>query len=216
MSYRDDQDALHERVQELERDLQRARTEAAGRKEAQAEVERLNKSLAKAMRELERLRPPVAQEPDQQKRRVFILVGALSAAMLIAGVVMVLLLRGTAEHVAAPQAVRPVTAPANAEGSLDEHVAARIVQRHSGEIRSCYNRELQATPSLEGSVTLQLRVAEGRATPIVESTLRDANREVLSRAARRVETCIVAAVRQWSFPRGSLLLKYPIVFRQSK
>jgi hypothetical protein len=59
MAYRDDQTALHARVQQLERDLERARREAELGQEARCEVEVLWRSLAKVKRQLDLLSQPM-------------------------------------------------------------------------------------------------------------------------------------------------------------
>jgi hypothetical protein len=218
MTYRDDNDALRQQVQELERELESARAEAAGRKEAEAEVERLKSALAEAQLELERLRPGAAQQAAL-RRRGAMLAGVGVAALLVVGAVAFLLVsRGGSEVAPAStpaDQVAVVPSPGSTTGALpeterDERLVRSIIQQHAGEIRGCYEKELQASPGMAGTVTLQLAIDDGRVTPEIVaagSTLNNA----------KVEACIVAAARRWSFPRDTrFTFRYPLVFRTSE
>jgi hypothetical protein len=209
MTFSDDNDALRQRAQELERELESSR---AGRKEAEAEVERLNAALAEARRELEQLRAgKPAQEPDPRRRRAG-LVAVIAAALLVACAAVVLVVSHEtprpAEPVPAtsPPSPQPAAARILPETQPDERLVRSIIQQHAAELQGCYEQELQASPSLAGTVMLQLAIDAGRVTPEIASgsTLNNA----------RVESCIVAAASRWSFPRDSrFTFRYPIVFR---
>jgi len=208
MSYSDDNDALRQRAQELERELESSR---AGREKAEAEVARLNAALAEARREVEQLRAGTpAQEPDPRRRRAG-LVAVVAAALLVACAAVVLVV----SHETPPAGPVPATSPPSPqpaparvlpETQPDESLVRSIIQQHAAELQGCYEQELQASPSLAGTVMLQLAIDAGRVTPEIASgsTLNNA----------RVETCIVAAASRWSFPRDSrFTFRYPIVFR---
>jgi len=84
VSYRDDHDAIHERVEELERDLGRARQELDQNRAERAKVQRLEKELAKARAKIERLQPKDQEGVTRDARRRALLV-AISAALVVAG-----------------------------------------------------------------------------------------------------------------------------------
>ena len=231
MAYRDDQDALHERVQQMERDLDRARREAAEGKQAQHEVDQLHKALSKAQRELERLRRP---KPTNPQRRTVALLAGVAGALVLAGAVAAFVLvrspptRVTAAAIPSSPAARPTptatatpaslpkTGPAEAEdapavrGSIDKEVIRRVIRAHVGQVKGCYEKGLKSNPGLSGRVTVQMTIGAGGrvvASSVQQSTLNDG----------AVESCITAAVRRWVFPRpaggGIVVVSYPFVLR---
>jgi TonB family protein len=96
-------------------------------------------------------------------------------------------------------------------GSLDRELIRRVIRRHLNEVRTCYQRELQANPALFGRVTVRFTVegATGQVTDasIASSTLNNTP----------VEECVAQAVRRWRFPTapvaGTIVITYPFVFR---
>jgi hypothetical protein len=79
-------------------------------------------------------------------------------------------------------------------GSIDKEIVRRIIRRHLGEVRFCYESGLVGTPGLAGRVGVQFTIAAtGQVTAAVlqHSSLGNV----------RVEGCIVQAVRRWEFPR---------------
>lgn len=100
------------------------------------------------------------------------------------------------------------SAPA-VQGSLAPEVIRRVVLRHLGEVRRCYDLALARAPQLAGRFGLRFvvgpdgRVVAASADP--GSTLRDA----------AFEACVTAAVRRWLFPAtggGVVTVAYPFVF----
>lgn len=98
-------------------------------------------------------------------------------------------------------------------GSLDKELIRRVIRANIGQIRYCYESELQAKPNLAGKVSVrfiinqtgdvaQAQVAEG-------STLNEP----------RLSECIRTRVRSWKFPSpkggGNVVVTYPFVFRPS-
>ncbi len=98
-------------------------------------------------------------------------------------------------------------------GSLDKELIRRVIKANLGQIRYCYESELQAKPNLAGKVLVrfiinptgdvaQAQVAEG-------SSLNEP----------RLSECIRTRVRSWKFPSpkggGNVVVTYPFVFRPS-
>jgi outer membrane biosynthesis protein TonB len=101
---------------------------------------------------------------------------------------------------------------ATVQGSYDKDIIRRIVRAHIGEVRFCYEKELQANPALKGRAALRFSIgAEGTvvATERVEVEPDDD-------AMRAVADCAAHAMRRWTFPKpdggGSVVVTYPFVF----
>ncbi|MGI5864137.1 MAG: adventurous gliding motility protein GltG [Myxococcales bacterium] len=99
------------------------------------------------------------------------------------------------------------------QGSLDKELIRQVIRRNIGQIKYCYEKELQTKPNLAGKVAVRFlitpkgtvqtaKVAEG-------TTLHD----------RAVGDCITLRVRSWLFPQpkggGSVIVTYPFVFKQA-
>lgn len=102
-----------------------------------------------------------------------------------------------------------MASPAQAGGgTLDKTAIREVVRAHIQEIRHCYNEGLARNPDMAGSVTVAFEIASSGAvtsSAIKASTLGDA----------KVETCVAAAVKSWTFPQpsgGSVQVDYPIAF----
>lgn len=117
-----------------------------------------------------------------------------------------------------PGGVGGIDAPgsANARGGLAADVVGTVIKRHRPQVVSCYERALSKNPSLRGQVTLSFEIgAQGNVSKaeILESTLG-------ADGATEVETCLIAHVRSWSFPRptdgGPVSVSYPFVFEPSR
>ncbi|MDP1825071.1 MAG: DUF2330 domain-containing protein [Archangium sp.] len=108
--------------------------------------------------------------------------------------------------------VRPVSmvqdlAP-TVTGPLDKDLVRRIVKRNLGQLRFCYELELNRTPGLMGKLTVELIITpEGTvaATKLGSSNLGNPN----------VENCFVARAKTWSFPKssGTVTVLYPFVVK---
>ena len=84
----------------------------------------------------------------------------------------------------------------------------RIIRRHLNEVKYCYEQELLRQPDLVGKIDVQFTVAASgqvSAAAVQRSTIGNA----------RVESCTVAAVRRWQFPKpldgGTVTVSYPFV-----
>jgi pSer/pThr/pTyr-binding forkhead associated (FHA) protein len=95
-------------------------------------------------------------------------------------------------------------------GSLDKELIRRVIKRHINQIRYCYERQLQATPGLNGKVRIEWVItAQGRVrnSKVVESTMADV----------KVERCMMRKIRTWIFPKpkggGIVIVTYPWVLK---
>jgi len=105
--------------------------------------------------------------------------------------------------------VRPGGSP-EIRGALDRDVVRRVVLRSIGQIRFCYERELQRNPTLAGALRLQFVISpEGRvlSSSVASSTLANPN----------VENCIAGMARRWVFPApdggGIVMVSFPFRFQ---
>jgi TonB family protein len=97
---------------------------------------------------------------------------------------------------------------AEVRGSLSKEVIRRVVRRHINEVKFCYEQQLNARPDLSGRVTTRFVISP---TGSVQSAM------VASSSLRNeaVESCIVRAVRRWTFPApdggGVVVVNYPFL-----
>lgn len=93
-------------------------------------------------------------------------------------------------------------------GEIAAAEARRVVQEHNAQIRNCYERQLKQNPSLEGTMTLSVRVGpDGRVSGTqVGGTLRD----------REVFACVRSVSSHMRFPppggRDCALVQVPFNF----
>lgn len=93
---------------------------------------------------------------------------------------------------------------------LDKELIRRVIRSHLGQVRYCYEAQLNANPSLEGKVAITFHV--------VASGLVDDARVASSTANNAgLEACLVSRVRTWRFPAdpraGSYVITYPFLFK---
>jgi TonB family protein len=97
---------------------------------------------------------------------------------------------------------------AEVRGSLSKEVIRRVVHRHINEVKFCYEQQLNARPDLSGRVTTRFVISP---TGSVQSAM-VANSSLRNEA---VESCIVRAVRRWTFPApdggGVVVVNYPFM-----
>jgi hypothetical protein len=96
-------------------------------------------------------------------------------------------------------------------GSLDPEIIRRIVREHAGQIRYCYEQELNRTPGLAGKVIMKWVISgEGKVT--------SAQKESSEMKNANVENCMASRIKTWVFPKpkggGIVLVSYPFVFKQ--
>lgn len=88
----------------------------------------------------------------------------------------------------------PMDDEASFEGGLDRDQIIAVINRNKGQILYCYEKGLQAKPSIGGRVAVSFVIgAAGRITQasVAESSL----------GSQSVETCMLAKMRNWQFPR---------------
>ncbi len=97
----------------------------------------------------------------------------------------------------------------NVKGDLMPEIVQRILRRHYGRFRACYQSGLSQNPNLQGRITLQLAIAKDGNTATAKSLnsdLPDAD----------VVRCVVSAVRAVRYPKsnsGSVnVVSAPLVF----
>ncbi|WP_141593855.1 TonB family protein [Myxococcus sp. AB056] len=94
-------------------------------------------------------------------------------------------------------------------GGLDKDVIAKVIRRHQGEIKYCYESELNKDPSLAGKVAVSFVIDPTGAVSdasISETTLNNA----------AAERCMLSRIRRWKFPEpkggGVVSVTYPWLF----
>ncbi len=97
---------------------------------------------------------------------------------------------------------------AEVRGSLSKEVIRRVVRRHINEVKFCYEQQLNARPDLSGRVTTRFVISP---TGSVQSAMIGSS----SLRNEAVESCIVQAVRRWTFPApdggGVVVVNYPFL-----
>jgi metallo-beta-lactamase class B len=93
-------------------------------------------------------------------------------------------------------------------GSLDKEIIRRVIRRHIDDVKACYEGELVHQPALAGRIMVQFTIAASG--QVVSSVLQNS-----TMGSAQVESCTVAAVRTWQFPKpiggGNVIVSYPFV-----
>jgi len=88
----------------------------------------------------------------------------------------------------------PLDDEATVEGGLDQDQIIAVINKHLGQITYCYEKGLQAQPAIGGRVAVDFTIgAAGRITSakVAQSSL----------GSKFVETCMLAKMRTWQFPK---------------
>ncbi len=105
----------------------------------------------------------------------------------------------------------PLTEEAFVQGGLDRDQIAAVIQRHIGQVISCYEQGLQSKPGLAGRVSVEFVISRSGqvGTAFVNGS---------SLQSPFVEGCIVQRLQTWRFPKpvGGVQVKvtYPFVLRR--
>lgn len=97
------------------------------------------------------------------------------------------------------------------KGPLSKEIIRSVILKHIGEVKRCYEVELDKDESLAGQVMMNFTIStEGKVTEsrLEQSTLRNG----------AAEKCIVEAVRGWEFPKpqgGTVAVSYPFLLAVS-
>jgi len=96
-----------------------------------------------------------------------------------------------------------------AKGSLDKDIIRRVVHLHMNEVKYCYDQELVRKAGLEGRISVQFIIAG--TGQVINSVVQSTTMNNV-----RVESCVVAAVKRWDFPKptggGIAIVSYPFNF----
>lgn len=97
-------------------------------------------------------------------------------------------------------------------GSLDKELIRKVIHANRGQIRFCYESQLNRFPKLEGKVAIKFVISPSgsvASSSVAQSTV--GNPEL--------ETCVAGRVRTWMFPKpkggGVVIVTYPFIFKQS-
>jgi TonB family protein len=97
-------------------------------------------------------------------------------------------------------------------GGLDRDQINEVIMRNLGQIRYCYEQGLQRKPDLSGRVSVKFQIGGG-------GSVTTANVKHSSVRSAQVESCIVAKLRNWRFPKPhggvSVAVTYPFVLRRN-
>lgn len=105
----------------------------------------------------------------------------------------------------------PGSGEATVKGSLDKEVIRDVIQKHIGEVKHCYEAELEKNKDLAGKLMVNFTI--GTDGKVTESKL---DQTTLHNAV--VEKCVVESVRSWEFPKpkgGVVKVTYPFILAVS-
>lgn len=94
-------------------------------------------------------------------------------------------------------------------GGLDREIVQRVVRQHRGELKACYENELQKNKKLGGELVIKFTVT-GKGDVISAVTVGGDFRHPM------LEACITKRIRRWVFPEprggGIVVVRYPFRF----
>ncbi len=95
------------------------------------------------------------------------------------------------------------------DGGLDREIVQRVVRQHRGELKACYENELQKDRRLGGELVIKFTIT-GKGDVISAVTSGGDFRNPT------LESCITKRIRRWIFPEprggGIVIVKYPFRF----
>jgi hypothetical protein len=99
--------------------------------------------------------------------------------------------------------------PTGPSQSLDPAIIRRLIRRNIAKIQYCYEKELVATPGLEGRVNVRFSVgADGKVTQSTGSGMPP------------VDACVAGVIAAIEFPKptggGVVMVNYPFIFQEPK
>ena len=97
-------------------------------------------------------------------------------------------------------------------GSLDKELIRKVIHANRGQIRFCYEQQLNRFPKLDGKVAIKFVISPSGSvaqSQVAQSTVSNAE----------LESCVAGRVRTWQFPKpkggGVVIVTYPFIFKQS-
>lgn len=97
-------------------------------------------------------------------------------------------------------------------GSLDKELIRKVIHANRGQIRFCYESQLNRHPNINGKVAVKFVISPTGAvstSSVAQSTVGNAE----------LEACVAGRVRTWMFPKpkggGVVIVTYPFIFKQS-
>lgn len=97
-------------------------------------------------------------------------------------------------------------------GSLDKELIRKVIHANRGQIRYCYESQLNRFPKLNGKVAVKFVISPTgsvSASSVAQTTVGNAE----------LEACVAGRVRTWQFPKpkggGVVIVTYPFIFAQS-
>jgi TonB family protein len=94
-------------------------------------------------------------------------------------------------------------------GSLDKEIVRRIIRSHMNEVKFCYEQELTKHADLAGRISVQFSISS--LGQVIASVMQSSTMGNV-----QVESCVVNAVKRWSFPKpeggGLVMVMYPFSF----
>ncbi len=96
--------------------------------------------------------------------------------------------------------------PTVSTSALSGDVIRRVVRRHLGEVRHCYEQALVSQPDMSGTVSVRFVI--GPTGAVTASAVASSNL-----GSSRVDSCVASAARRWTFPTpeggGMVAVTYP-------
>ncbi len=97
-------------------------------------------------------------------------------------------------------------------GSLDKELIRKVIHANRGQIRYCYESQLNRFPKLNGKVAIKFIISPSGSvstSSVAQTTVGNAE----------LEACVAGRVRTWMFPKpkggGVVIVTYPFIFAQS-
>lgn len=97
-------------------------------------------------------------------------------------------------------------------GSLDKELIRKVIRANKGQIKYCYESQLNRFPKLNGKVAVKFVISPAGSvstSTVSQSTVGNAE----------LEACVAGRVQTWIFPKpkggGVVIVTYPFIFAQS-
>lgn len=95
-------------------------------------------------------------------------------------------------------------------GSLGKDEIRRVIRKHIGAVRYCYEKELAKDPTLAGTVKVRFIIGS-------KGTVASANTTTSSLENKNVNQCVLKTVKGMKFPKpeggGIVVVNYPFAFK---